>query len=314
VFPARLARPSGPRSYCGGMTDRWPDPPPLFDLEDAAPAKAPEPRLQSQPAGDGLFDFDALTAAETSDAVPVDPTGAPSDEQATGDGGLFDLVAVFDLETTGVNVERDRVVTAYVGLIDSSGTVLRAEHWLADPGVPIPEGAAAVHGITTEKARAEGRDAREVVAEIVGALRGLLSEGIPLVAYNASYDLSLLRHEAARHGVEPLDDPRPVVDPFVIDKALDRYRKGKRTLDLVAAHYGVALDDAHEASADAIAAGRVAIAIAARFADDLGDSLDAIHDQQVAWAREQAESLTDYFHRIGKIPADETIDGTWPVR
>ncbi|WP_232531846.1 3'-5' exonuclease [Microbacterium halophytorum] len=227
---------------------------------------------------------------------------------------MFDLVAVFDLETTGVDVADDRIVTAFIGLIDSSGAVLRSHHWLADPGIEIPAGAAAVHGITTERARSEGRPAAEVVAEISDTLRGLLSEGIPLVAYNASYDLSLLRHEAVRHGAEPIADPRPVVDPFVIDKALDRYRKGKRTLDLVAAHYGVALDDAHEASADAIAAGRVAVAIAERFGDELADTLEGIHDQQVAWASEQAASLTEYFVRIGKLPAGESLDGTWPIR
>jgi DNA polymerase-3 subunit epsilon len=38
----------------------------------------------------------------------------------------------------------------------------------------------------------------------------------------------------------------------------ERYRKGKRTLEVVAAHYAVTLTGAHDAAADAIAAGRVA--------------------------------------------------------
>ncbi|MGO1770358.1 MAG: exonuclease domain-containing protein [Microbacterium sp.] len=226
----------------------------------------------------------------------------------------LDRIAVFDLETTGVDVAHDRVVTAYVGLLDADGRVLHAEDWLADPGIEIPEGATAVHGVTTERARAEGRPAADVVPEIVEALRTILAGGIPVVAYNAPYDLSLLRAEALRHGVAPIDRPHPVIDPLVIDKALDRFRKGKRTLDVVAAHYGVALDDAHEASADAIAAGRVALAIAASCAGALPTTVAELHDQQVVWAREQAESLTEYFVRIGRLQPSESLDGTWPTR
>lgn len=255
------------------VSDRWPDPPPLFDLED----------LQHE-------------------------------EQTVALKNALSRVAVFDLETTGVDVENDRIVTAYVGLLDDKGDVVHSQSWLADPGIEIPAGATEVHGITTAQARAEGRPAAEVVAEIVDALRTILSGNIPVVAYNASYDLSLLKHEADRHGIAPLDDPHPVIDPLVIDKSLDRYRKGKRTLDRVAAHYAVSLDEAHEASADAIAAGRVALAIADRYADTLPETLDDLHTQQVAWARSQAESLTEYFIKIGRIEPTQVLDGSWPVR
>ena len=95
-------------------------------------------------------------------------------------------VGVFDLETTGVDVESDRVVTAYVGVLDAAGRQIAARSWLADPGVPIPEGATAVHGITTEHARAEGRPSPEVVAEVTAALRSLLEQNVPVVAYNLS--------------------------------------------------------------------------------------------------------------------------------
>lgn len=174
-------------------------------------------------------------------------------------------VGVFDLETTGVDVESDRVVTAYVGVLDATGRQIAARSWLADPGVPIPEGATAVHGITTGHARADGRPSLEVVAEVTAALRSLLEQNVPVVAYNAAFDFSLLAHEAARHRIVPLTDPFPVIDPLVIDKAYDRYRRGRRTLEVVAAHYAVVLEGAHEASADAIAAGRVAQALARRF-------------------------------------------------
>lgn len=226
--------------------------------------------------------------------------------------GWLSRIGVFDLETTGVDVTSDRIVTAHVGVLDAKGREIAARSWLADPGIPIPDGAAAVHGISTEKAQSEGRIAREVVAEITASLRALFTQGVPVVAYNASYDFSLLTHECLRHGIPPLESPGPVIDPHVIDKAVDRYRKGKRTLAVVAEHYAVQLDGAHEAAADAIAAGRVAQAIARSF--PLAASAQELHTQQIGWARTQAESLTEYFIRIGRLDAEDTLDGTWPVR
>jgi DNA polymerase-3 subunit epsilon len=224
------------------------------------------------------------------------------------------VVGVFDLETTGIDVTADRIVTAHVGLLDAEGRVIRARDWLADPGVEIPDGASAIHGISTAHARLHGRPAREVVDEVVTALRALLDAGIPVVAYNAPFDFSMLKYEALRHGVPPIESPSPVIDPLVVDKAYDRWRRGKRTLEVVAAHYAVRLDAAHEASADAVAAGRVAQALAERFAPWLPTTVHELHTRQIGWARAQAESLTEYFIRVGRIDPDDRLDGRWPIR
>lgn len=223
-------------------------------------------------------------------------------------------VGVFDLETTGIDTAHDRIVTAHVGVLDEDGRVSETRAWSADPGIEIPAGATAVHGITTEQARAEGRPAGEVVGEILETLRDLFARGIAVVAYNAPYDFSLLKHEAIRHGHAPIIDPSPVIDPLVLDKAVDRYRRGKRTLSIVAEHYAVPLRDAHEAAADAIAAGRIAQALADRFGYRLPADGAELHTRQIGWAREQAESLTEYFVRIGRIDPDDTVDGRWPIR
>jgi DNA polymerase-3 subunit epsilon len=223
-----------------------------------------------------------------------------------------DELGVFDLETTGVDVATARIVTAHVGVLDGRGELVQHRDWLVDPGVAIPVQASAVHGVSTERARTEGRPAAEAVGEIVAALGALLVRGIPVVAYNAAYDLSLLRHEALRYGVEPLRDPAPIVDPLIIDKAVDRYRKGKRTLSVTAQHYGVALDDAHDASADAVAAGRVAQALARAFPGELEQDAAELHRCQVRWAREQAEDFQAYMRRV-RDPTF-TANGAWPVR
>lgn len=227
--------------------------------------------------------------------------------------GWLSTIGVFDLETTGVDVNADRIVTANVGLLDREGQVLWSRSWLADPGIPIPEGASAVHGVTTEHARAEGRPAAQVIAEVREALHELFARDIPVVAFNAAFDFSLLQAECLRHGIEALS-PAPVIDPLVLDKTFDRYRRGKRTLDLVAEHYGVPLVGAHEAAADAEAAGRVALAIAQRFAGELPSSAMQVHTAQIGWAREQAASLTEYFIKIGRLQPHESLVGEWPVR
>ncbi|MET0726057.1 MAG: NAD(P)H-binding protein [Leifsonia sp.] len=221
-------------------------------------------------------------------------------------------LAVFDLETTGIDVETTRIVTATVAVLDADGTVVGRTDWLVDPGIIIPDGAAEIHGITTEYARIHGRVAADAIAEIVAAVRGHLADGIPLVAYNASYDLSVLNREAVRYGIPPLVAPSPVIDPLIIDKAVDTYRKGKRTLTAAAEHYGVVLDNAHDAGADAIAAGHVAQAIARRYPHALALTAAELHDRQVDWCQAQAESFQSYMRRTND--PEFTTSGVWPVR
>ena len=225
---------------------------------------------------------------------------------------LLDVLGVFDLETTGIDVETSRIVSAHVGIIDSDGTSVEVTNWLADPQIDIPTEATAVHGITTERARAEGRGAADVVAEIVEAIRALLQRGVPVAIYNAPYDLTLLNREARRYGITPLLNPSPIIDPLVIDKALDRYRKGKRTLEAAAAHYGVELTEAHDAGADAVAAGRVAQAITRHYSQEIGTDIVALHARQVLWCADQAASFEDYMRRT-RDP-EFTAQGGWPER
>ncbi len=201
----------------------------------------------------------------------------------------------FDLETTGVSVEADRIVTAAV-VQCGGGQPTVAANWLADPGIEIPEGAAKVHGVTTEKARTKGKPAPEVVADILAALGQVIAAGIPLVAMNARYDLTLLDREAERYGLPPLPDA-PVIDPLVLDKRADRYRRGKRNLTALCAHYEVELGAAHTSDADAIAACRVAWRIGATRPELAAMSLADLHQAQVGWAAEQAAGLQAHLRK-----------------
>lgn len=224
-------------------------------------------------------------------------------------------LAAFDIETTGTDPESDRIVTAAISLV---GAELPGEHhaWLVDPGIEIPAGAAAVHGITTERARDEGRDPGEAVEEITGLLAEQVLGGVPVVAFNARFDLTILDREACRHGVTSLLDRvgssqgMLVVDPFVLDRQFDRFRKGKRTLQAVCRHYRVPFDEAHVANADAIAAARVAYRLGVVVPDLRELDLHDLYCKQISWAAKQAALLEEYFRGQGR---NEQVERAWPI-
>ncbi|MEA5453150.1 3'-5' exonuclease [Sinomonas sp. JGH33] len=216
--------------------------------------------------------------------------------------------AAFDLETTGRNSRAARIVTASIVVLAADGSVASEHEWLADPGVEIPEEASQVHGVTTEKARAEGRPAADVVAEVAAVLQGLFNDGVPVVAFNAAYDFTVMAAECARHGLPQLTR-FPVLDPYVINKQVERYRKGKRTLGALCEQYGVVLRDAHTSAADALAAAQLLDAMASRF-PELNKPATALHRSQVDWSLEQAADFQSYLRRTK--PA-AVVEGDWPV-
>lgn len=224
-------------------------------------------------------------------------------------------LAAFDIETTGTEIESDRIVTAAVSLV-GGGEESVGRSWLVNPGVPIPPEATAVHKITDEMARSEGLPADQAIEEITALLADALSREIPVVAFNGRFDLTILDREARRHGVEPLvdrvggSDGLLVIDPYVLDKQVNRFRKGRRNLSLLCQAYNVPLTDAHAADADALAAARLAWRMGTNY-PELGQmDLFELHEHQIAWAGEQAASLARYFAEQGR---PEHIEPAWPV-
>ncbi|MDF5756595.1 exonuclease domain-containing protein [Spongiactinospora sp. TRM90649] len=244
-----------------------------------------------------------------------------------------------DTETTGVDVEKDRILTAAAIDLAPATRHKHLRHWVINPGVEVPQEAAEIHGYTTARIRAEGRtDVAEAVGEIADAVVDAAQAGAPIIAYNAPFDLSLIDRETRRHGLVPLADrlaatPLVVIDPYVIDKATDTYRRGSRSLTTVSEHYGVPVGaDAHGCVADALAAARVAWVImqraclgvdrltelggyqsdvAARIAALASMSPPDLHRFQVQAKREQAESFIAYRKRRGE-PTDG-ISSLWPI-
>jgi DNA polymerase III subunit epsilon len=226
-------------------------------------------------------------------------------------------LAAFDTETTGVDVETDRIVSAAVVVQDAPGCRPRVTRWLVNPGVPVPAGATEVHGLTDEHLQRNGRWPAPVMQEIAEALAEQAAAGRPLVVMNAPFDMTLLDRELRRHRASSLDrwleaTPLHVLDPRVLDKHLDRYRKGRRTLTDLCAHYEVDLEDAHDAGADALAALNVVRAVGRRFAARLERLSPAeLQTLQAVWHAAQARGLQAWFARSGTF---EVVDPAWPLR
>lgn len=226
------------------------------------------------------------------------------------------LVA-FDVESTGVDPFDARIVTASLASI-LPGEIPTVQSWLVDPGVDIPEAASAIHGVTTERARAEGSDPLVVCDAIASRLVAAWRDGVPAVVMNAPYDVTLLEVELARHGLATLSErcqdgrvSMLIVDPLVLDRHFDRYRKGKKRLADLCRVYGVVNDAEHDAAGDALAAARCAWRIAERY--DLGGvDLVELQERQTVWHFEWAEHFEAFMRE--RVDAECVIERDWPVR
>lgn len=221
-----------------------------------------------------------------------------------------------DTETTGAGPATDRLVSAAL-VLKPDGAVGGDEQrtWLADPGIPIPERATAIHGISTEQARSQGRPIVEVLDELATALVEHWSQGLPVVVFNAPFDLTLVNAELHRHSLGSFEErlgaaPAPVIDPLVLDHALDRYRRGRRTLSAMAQVYGVPVpDDAHTAEVDVTTMLGVLAAMADRFPQAASMDAAALHDYQVAEHRKWADNFGSWLRSRGKT---DDVGRSWP--
>ncbi len=221
-------------------------------------------------------------------------------------------LAVLDLEATGADPDTARIVEVGLFRVDADGTSEAVVHQLVDPGVPLPKAVTDLTGITPADLAAAGGEPAAVLAATGDAIRHLAAEGTPIVVYNATYDWPLLTNELARHDLPALPDvpPAVLIDPLVLDRYVDRYRPGKRTLTAVASHYGVSFDDVHRADVDAAATVALARRLAERYPEVRLDGPDLVAFQQRAHEQWKA-SFNDYLRRIraARPPATEV----WPT-
>jgi DNA polymerase-3 subunit epsilon len=230
----------------------------------------------------------------------------------------------WDTETTGPNPLEDRIVTAAF-IVRGGGHEDRVFSWLINPGIPIPAEASEVHGITDAMVKADGRDPKEALDEIASTLATAITHGMPVIAFNQSFDWSVLHYDLKRNGLSTMAErvgpgPLPLLDPHVIDKEFFKYVRGQgnRKLKPTAERYNVALNDWHTAEADALAALLIAEEQFTRYRQHLGHmGPEQLFAAQQRWRAEQQAGLQQWFRT--KATAEQggdpnkVIDGSWPL-
>ncbi len=150
-------------------------------------------------------------------------------------------ICFFDLEATGLNVIRDRIVQIAIIKYFSNGQEPEEFEMLINPGIPISEEAMNVHGITPKDLA--NKPTFQQVAQKIYDFIGDADLG----GYNSNrYDVPLLMEEFARVGIEFDVSFRRTIDVQRIF-----YKMEPRTLRAALQFYtGKKLENAHNALAD----------------------------------------------------------------
>jgi DNA polymerase-3 subunit epsilon len=149
-------------------------------------------------------------------------------------------ICFFDLETTGINVAKDRIVEISVLKVYPNETK-ESKTWLVNPTIEIPREAIEIHGITNEKVANEPTF-KELAKEVYEMIKDS-----DLGGYNSDrFDIPLLAEEMLRAEVEFDMKNRVAVDVQTIFHKME-----KRTLEAAYKFYcDKDLSNAHSAEAD----------------------------------------------------------------
>ncbi len=152
-------------------------------------------------------------------------------------------IVFFDLETTGLNIAKDRVVEISILKIFPNGTQ-ESKTWLVNPEMDIPKEVSDIHGITNEKVASE-----PVFSKLAPQISKIL-EGSDLAGFNSNrFDIPLLAEEMLRSKINFDMKNRVAVDVQTIF-----HKKEERTLSAGYKFYcGKSLENAHSAEADTLA-------------------------------------------------------------
>jgi DNA polymerase-3 subunit epsilon len=201
------------------------------------------------------------------DQLPLDFSNEqqPSQDQASMNLQLKKSLAIFDLETTGINIGSDRILEIAIIKITPDGTVHKKRK-LLNPEMPIPPASTEVHGITNEMVK-DAPTFKQAANEIKQFI-----DGCDLAGYNSNrFDVPILMEEFLRTGIE-ID----LKTTKLIDVQRIFHQMEQRTLSAAYKFYcNKNLDGAHSAEIDAGATWEVLQAQVERY-PQLGNSVESI--------------------------------------
>lgn len=176
-------------------------------------------------------------------------------------------IVFLDLETTGVDPAKDRIVEiSLVKVFPNGDEEIKTRR--VNPGMPIPPGSTEIHGITDEEVKDEPR-----FEQLARSMASYI-EGCDLAGYNSNkFDIPVLAEEFLRAGVDIDLKKRKFVDVQNIF-----HKKEQRTLVAAYKFYCQKdLEGAHSAEADTLATYEVLKAQLDRY-DDLQNDIDYLSE------------------------------------
>jgi DNA polymerase-3 subunit epsilon len=176
-------------------------------------------------------------------------------------------IIFFDLETTGINIAKDRVVEISILKVFPNGNK-ESKTWLVNPEVKIPKESSEIHGITDEKVANE-----PTFKELAVSINEMIA-GCDLAGFNSNrFDIPVLAEELMRAGIDFDMNDRKAVDVQVIF-----HKKEQRTLSAGYQFYcGKELVGAHGAEADTNATYEILLAQLDKYTD-IENTVDALSE------------------------------------
>ena len=180
---------------------------------------------------------------------------------------LHKPLCIFDLETTGVNVGKDRIVEICILKVNPDAS-RESKTWLVNPEMPIPADSTAIHGIKDEDV-AQAPVFREIAPKIMEII-----SGADLGGFNSNrFDVPLLAEELLRAGFDFDLGKIKLVDAQTI-----YHKKEPRNLSAAYHFYcGKNLENAHSAEADVLATFEVLDAQVGHY-DDVPDEIAGLSE------------------------------------
>jgi DNA polymerase-3 subunit epsilon len=180
---------------------------------------------------------------------PMTPTFLVLDTETTG---------LFDFKKPADDPSQPRLAAVAFIICDAAGEEIEAVRHLVKPdGWTMPPEAQAINGLSTDILDANGVPVLTVLDEYEAHIKG----GLIVIGFNAQHDAKMMRAELRRAGRPDLFEETPNV---CVMRALKPYkdeglelRGGFVKLKVACDYFGIPLDEAHEAMADAQAARQI---------------------------------------------------------